>query len=501
MILNLDVSEGFVAERKQLMKIYKTALLVLSCMLACFTSISIIASPDQAIHLIALVPLAFVLSCPLLICTAKLGKESSITFDIVSALLVVRYVITPSLSFWSGYYGELFDTYGNQVLYQSCMSMLIELMAVVILCFILFSRTPQNAVSSKSGEITLVGFSSFYYLLGIVAVIIVIMYGNRLNINFLSISVGSGERIDESLSTSDQLLSQLANSGLTFLFLAFAMKCMHGYEIINKKKYVVFATIAALLFTCVLFGERRSGIVYTCFASVIVLISLFPSYRESIIKAMLIVVIIVVGLMSVYKVSYAFLYESYFAALADTDFDFLGLARSFDAYFGGIGNIAENITYLEKLDLGIENFIFDITRSTFGLNVLLRGFGSTISEIYNSFIYSGAQSTGHLITSASYGAIFVGPIFGSLATLVNIAIAYFLERAFLRVRSIELMYIFSYIYIRFALGIFTSIPPLISLSTRVLFINLIIIYVAKLLNKNGASNYVGMPKMKSINRS
>lgn len=462
------------------------APLVLASAFACFTFISILLSSNSSVRVIALIPLAFALVSPLLAYVIYLNRGTSLTFCIVVILMAVRYVLTPCISYYSGYYEGLVDQVSDRLLLDSCVSLLAELIIVALFSLIAFSSPKYSFSESETKGISLKGSPIFYCAIGVIALLIVIFFGARLNINFLFISASSGERIDETISTSDQLLSQIANSGLTFLFLTLAMHCLKRYEQEEKRKYVAFALIAALIFVCFIFGERRSGIMFACFASAVVLIRLFPGYSKPITKAFCLILIVVIGLMSIYKVSYAFLYGSYIDTLANTDFNLRETARSFDMYFGGLGCVAENHMYLNELDLGLENLVFDVTRSTFGINILLRNSGSTISEIYNSYIYSGAQSTGHLITSASYGSIYLGQAFGSLATLLNIFIASKLEGCFKRSDSVEYLYIFSYVFLRFALGVFTSFPSLWSLVSRVLVINSLIIAASTLLNKKRA---------------
>lgn len=469
------------------MKKKMTVFLMLVSIIACLTFVNILFSSNAGVRFIALIPLAFIFASPLMAYILIQNNGRSITYCIIIALIAIRYVITPFISWYSGYYNDIINRINDQLLYDTCLSLIAELLLVVLFCLVVFSSATSSFSGLKCKEIALNGSPAFYCIIGGVSLLIVLSLGARLNINFVFISANSGERIDESISTLDQLLSQIANSGLTFLFLSFAMFCFNHYEKVQQKEYVVSALVAALILVCFIFGERRSSIMYTAFASAVVLVRLFPRYNKPIMKAFLLILVIVVGLMSIYKVSYAFLYNSYIEALSNSNINLYDLARDFDMYFGGVGSVAENYAYLSKLDLGLENLVFDIARSTFGINVLLKNSGSTVSEIYNSFIYSGLQSTGHLITSTSYGSIILGPIIGSSATLINILIAYKLEICYRRSSSVEYLYILSYVYLRFALGVFTSIPPLWSLVSRVLVINSIIIAAATLINNRKIS--------------
>lgn len=85
-------------------------------------------------------------------------------------------------------------------------------------------------------------------------------------------------------------------------------------------------------------------------------------------------------------------------------------------------------------------------------------------------IYGSKQLTGHLISSAGYGIIYFGPLFFYLNLLANIFFAFLVEYIIRRSKSLEGIFIGTYIYMRLITNVFSHPTPLITLISMILVV-------------------------------
>ena len=175
--------------------------------------------------------------------------------------------------------------------------------------------------------------------------------------------------------------------------------------------------------------------------------------------------------MTIYKQFHAFLYGSYIEALQNTTVD-RGLSPGLlDAYFYGVETIVKNISYGQVANLDFGDMLYDFVRSAFGLHFLFKGDTLLTSQSYNMFIYSGEQATGLLLSSVGYGYIYFGTILSPIFTCINIMLMGGIEKKMRLSDSIEMTYIWAFIFMRFAFGFLGAMPPLINIATQTLLID------------------------------
>ena len=209
---------------------------------------------------------------------------------------------------------------------------------------------------------------------------------------------------------------------------------------------------------------------------------MFPSAQKRINRAIIGAAVFVLIMMTVYKHFNAFLYDSYSEAIENASFNEVFSPGMFDAYFYGINTIVKNINFGEISQLGIFHSLYDLARCTFGLNFCVpRNIGLT-SELYNLYLYGGEQSHGYLLSSIGYGYIYLGIVLAPLFSCINIICLMFFERKMKTATSVEMTYIWAFVFMRFGFGVLGSLPPLVSLITRYLFFSGSIYLLAKKIN-------------------
>ena len=97
-------------------------------------------------------------------------------------------------------------------------------------------------------------------------------------------------------------------------------------------------------------------------------------------------------------------------------------------------------------------------------------------------MYGGYQTHGYLLSSVGYGYIYFGLVLAPVVTFVNVFLLSFIEKRLKNAGSIEMTYIWAFIFMRFGFGILGSLPPLVSLCTRYIFFNGALYLLAKKIN-------------------
>ena len=174
---------------------------------------------------------------------------------------------------------------------------------------------------------------------------------------------------------------------------------------------------------------------------------MFPKYKKSIITLVGLAALLTFLTVTVYKTFYTFdnsvnLIES-LGSLSMNN-----IVELISSYFFGVENIANFIDFSNTTTINVSNFLFDSTRSIVPLNFFMQNLSTSISENYNLHIYSGTQSTGHLINSAVASYSYFGMLLVWLLPALNLIIATVSEKKLYQTRSYEFAFIWTYILIR-----------------------------------------------------
>lgn len=352
----------------------------------------------------------------------------------------------------------------------------------VLVVFIVYFLSFKQEIIVERPKV-LKGSVAVYILFVAIALIVYLTFGRNLHIfEFALKSIGLGERPEEELDSYTLLIRQISSSGLLFSFLLIVDYCRIRYWRTLKSRYVSIALLFSGLMILIITGERRTSQIYTAFCTFWLLAKVFPSYKKRFVIGIVSVTAFVLIMMSVYKHLNAFLYDSYVEAIAQSNFDENFQASMFDAYFYGVKTVSKNIEFGAMSNLSVFNFLYDIARCTFGVNFFVPRSIYLTSEAYNLYMYSGEQTHGYLLSSIGYGYIYFGFLFAPFATFLNVFLLSYFEKKLKKSNSIEMTYIWAFIFMRFGFGFLGSIPPLVSLITRYAFFNGSLYLLARKMN-------------------
>lgn len=395
---------------------------------------------------------------------APMVREKSIRLSVATIILFswLRCAIMPAVGSISRYY--MFLTSYSTVSSTRKAIILMAIEQIVVAVFLLFiTQGKRRDTKPFEPDLKMHGSLPAYLIFIAFAFALFIAIGDTGQVEFFIKSVEGSGRSGDSVDTAARLATSIFKGGLLYLFIIITEKMRQAYERKDRNLYVNIALLGAVLLVGVIVGERRTAQVFTGFCTIWLLVRVFPARKKRVVLTVAAAAGFVLAMMSVYKFFNAFLYDSYFEAFSGARIDLYWLSSTLDSYFHGVRVVARNIGFADIANLGIKNFFFDIGRSTFGLSFLLKGVGMlTTSELFNSSIYGGSQSTGYLFSSVAYGYTYFGFLFAPLITCVNVWIIVKLEGLLRRCRSIEMNYILSYVFVRFAFGVFANPAPLLS---------------------------------------
>lgn len=415
-----------------------------------------------------------------------LTSKMSLTYISFMLLSLVRLVIIPYLSVLSHQFTSLTTYVPNSININSSIFLIVyeSIVCAFFLVFFIIKEKEFNRltyVQKKENNRELLGNKLFYLLIGVFSFFIYSFFGkNLVKINFFIIkSSGIGERLGDNEGLIANIITQIFLSGLIFSFLLLTSFLKKRF---NSEVAYRGSIVAAILNLGFIIGERRSLQIYTAYATLNVLINQFKSKKRKTYVYVVIGLSSLLIIMSLYKFLNVFLYNNYAEAIKNSDFDFSESVRMLNIYFGGVDLTAIPIEMSQNLNIKLGNMFYDLFRSVFGLSFMFKNVGVLTTEIFNSYVYGTFRSSGQLMSSLGYGYLYLGPVLSPLFTILNIRITLFLEKRMLCTKSLEMLYIYSYIFARFFTNIFQVTPPLINMGTTFLFTIGSVYLVSKLIN-------------------
>lgn len=393
-------------------------------------------------------------------------KFSKIVYDVLGLL---RLVIIPAMI--ALFNDSIIDnlplgqSYFNDAVLYMCVEFIIGSLFILILSRIFKQKIETHNNFKLSG-------SPVYYILFSIVVfgIFLISPGARQNISFLIIKTDAMGRGTETTSSLNVLFVMLFQLALALLFLVIAYASYKKYKDNPKIYYVIFPLVIGVINISLIVGERRSYQLYTMIAVLTVVSLLFFKHKRRINIVIISVGIFVLALMTLYKELYVFNYTSYSEALKSTSVGNLRIVDTLQSYFYGPSNIAASIDYLNYYNGSFKQYLFDNIRAIFGINFFVDKQHLITSQLFNQLIYGSKQLTGHLISSAGYGIIYFGPLFFYLNLVANIFFAFLAEFIIRKSKSLEVIFIGTYIYMRLITNVFSHPTPLITLISMILVV-------------------------------
>lgn len=439
-----------------------------------------IAALPSGFKTVAMLPLFFSVGFMFLFPMSFRSASSKITVALVYSLFFMRMVFIPVYGIIDGYFsGEVNSTLAN----YCSMSVGLSLYEFVIVCVILSLAVFNKKSSIAPRSLSLAGNKTIYSIIILVALVLFVTRGR--NMGFFEFGFKSiGGDLERSGDVEEGgILRMLISLGITFFYLLLTSHFAKRYRSTSAQKYVTYSIIIAMVMISIISGERRTSQIYKGFACIWLLIGLYPFYKKKVTSSLVIVAAVVIAGMTLYKQYHAFLYETYAEAL--THARGVGMRTGMlDAYFYGINTISKNLAFADMGHLSITNLLYDFARNTFGINYIVpRGYPLT-SELYNLTLSYGEAETGYLLSSVGYGYAFLGFGLAPVFTCFNVLIMLWLEKAMRSTSSIEMSYIWAFLFMRFSFGFLGSFPPLINLTSRMLLVNGGIVLIATFFNKS-----------------
>ncbi|GAB6680993.1 hypothetical protein BOVMAS27_04610 [Streptococcus uberis] len=455
-------------------------LILFSIMLACFLSffITILNYGNLAngYKLVVLFPVVFGLSV-LLLSRFLFNSDYLVTTFMYLFIQAIRFVIMPVTLSFSGSTGDTsYIHVRTESLKTACLLMILEFIICTFFLVLISSKKVRNRRFVKP---RLTGNIIVYLPFLILATMLYLVFGLRQNLlSFVVIRTNTVERLGDISGTSAVFLRQIIIVALTTIFLLILNYNARKYEDSLKERYSNIAILAAVLMVCIIVGERRSTQIYTAFCCIYCLTQMIPEKRKKIVNIIGSAVAVVLIFMSIYKFAYAFMYSSYFEALSNSTISIGGITRMLQSYFSGPQNVAVALEFSNHGDYGIFNFIYDMMRSTVPFNFLVKDSGIPLSNSFNSYIYSGQFTSGHLLSSVGYGYICFKYFF-FMVMIFNLSLSLFCERKMKQSRSVEFIYLWGYLLMRFAYGINLSTSSLMNTSSIMFITGGLLFLVAK----------------------
>jgi len=435
----------------------------------------------QGFGFITYLPVVFLFFSIILLPQAKVSNRSGkITLYVFLCIQWLRLVVLPLTGVLSGY----FNSYGSHVDESSAqmavLMLIYEAVISFVFCYIFFKYSRRiipatiNGMNLRGNTIVYIGF--------IIVSILLFLATDTNKYHFFALSL-SDERVATTLGNEGSAIDAIIAYGLTFLVILILYYSYKRYVVYKNKRYMYLALLCAAIRLCLISSEGRMTQIYLLGTFLMLLPQLFPDYKSKIIRYIIIMAIAVLGMMTVYKVFYAFLYDSYAEAIRASSFGLYDLATQIDIYFYGIKTVARNIGFCKQSDLTIFHSIYDLLRNTFGLHYVIRGTEYSTVEYYNLYIYSGKSVSGHLFSSLAYGYLYFGALFAPICTCFNLFVSFWTEKMVNRVRSMDIYYITCLLFVRISLSVFSNYVQTWNVVSRTLTIGMLVIGCSSLFTR------------------
>lgn len=396
---------------------------------------------------------------------------------------VIRLIIIPLFIVTTG--DKIIDNLplGYEYFNQAVLLVSIEYIIGSVFLYI-FSRLFFNKNESREGQYYITGSKVFYILfIIIVSGIFLLLPSARESVSFLVIQTDNTGRGTEEASNLAVLVRMLLQLALALSFIITSYLSYKKYKDNPKLQYLIFPLIFGLLNISLIVGERRSLQLYTLIAVLVIISILFKYHSRKINTIILIVGASILILMTLYKELYIFNFTSYSEALAASSTNNVKFVDQIQSYFYGPSNVASAIDYLNYYPGSFKQFLFDNTRAIFGVNLFVNHDHLITSQLFNQLIYGNTQLTGHLISSAGYGYMYFGPLLFYIVLGFNLLLACIFEVILHKTKSLEIMFIGTFIYMRVVASMFGHTTPIITLISSTVIIYAIVIIISAVIKK------------------
>ncbi len=428
---------------------------------------------------ISFLPLVFLIAAIALYIIDARGKNGRITVYIFTTIQWLRSVVLPIIGTYSGY----FTSYGSQVDESNAKtaSLLLVYESLFTFAFCLLIYKGSKIKEKPALNVTALSGNTVVYMLFIAVALFAFIGTGANTFQFFALATDS-DRLSTVRGDEGSPLEAVILYGLTILVVLVLYYCSVKYKEQGKRRYVVFALAVTLFRLCLINSESRLAQVYLVGAFMLMLPKMFEKYSKRIFQSLAVAAILVLGFLTIYKVFYAFNYESYADAIEANPFELTDMSAQLDSYFYGVNTVARNIAFCDQAHLGIGQILWDVLRNTFGLHYLIPNVTTTVQE-YNYYIYSGTQDSGYLFSGVAYGYLYFGGLLAPVCTCFNLAIAFWGEKLLNSIKYLDIYNIVALVFMRLAVMVFANFPQTFNYVSRTCIIGMLVIGGASLFKR------------------
>lgn len=384
-------------------------------------------------------PLLFMLVYLIVYRRVQIKKKMNLFLYVFFFIIIIRYVLLPFLIVYTDYFG------GRSSLPPDKKSFLIAVFLMnyeLVLCSILiYFKTGGKSIRTNTMQLSK-NTNIVYYLFGLVTLFTIIRNPKvLLAINFIVPNFFSVfEEVEYTIIENMLIYAFIIFKQLLFLILT--QKLYFRYIKTNKKKYLSFNFILALLNILIYFGTNRSDLLITAIVSLVTLSKLYGRIVNKYIVIVFLIISVVITVVSVHRNT---------ASISKGQNRLVDITDAFGAYSGSAYNIAIAIEtkkmYPESKK--IKTLLFDIFRPMIGVNIFIKNLDIKYSNIYfNQRIWRHVDRRSQILPMIGQGNLFFGYLFSPILSLFFVNIVFLLNKIKESSKSLELSYFLSLSIVR-----------------------------------------------------
>ncbi len=413
-------------------------------------------------YMIGLLPVTFI-ACYVFLLGSLCKKSMTVT--IVTVCAALRYVLLPLMHSISPVFSFSRITINDiGILNKAIGLMCYELFFVSVFLWIYINRKRKRLLIDDSIDEKIDDKFDLEHnrygivlLFSFIAIASVMFYPQVLSqISFMSIRVNTAQRIGllaAESSSFDSIMKQVFVTAILALYVVGVSSIKRNIYPRNPKSAFGISLFLTLMIIGLIVSEQRSAQVYSAFAGIVLMTQLYPEKKRTITGIIGVFAGVVLAILSVYKVFYAFMYESYADAIANSNYAIGSFTKDLEIYLLGPVTVASSLLFAEVKTIAFTftQLLYDFGRSTIGLSFLLKSAGMTLtSEAYNLYVTNGIAKSGLLLPITGQGYAFFGVILSPVLICLFYAIAIRMENYIKTSRSTYAVFFISYAYIRLA---------------------------------------------------
>lgn len=425
-----------------------------------------------------LLPLAFLIAILFLYLSQKRKLDFSLTVFGYVFLSFLRLVLLPLIGSISGYYNITPSFVNVSSINLGILLMIVEHFTVSIFIFFLnykFSKTSYKHSSIYKLYGSKIGYIAFVFI----AFLLFVFLGRNLNLfSFVFISLDQ-TRVGDIADFDSLWIRSFISYGIDFLYILLIVILKNRFIKFRSKKYYYLSVILSMVMIFIIVGERRSSQIYTAFAVGFILYLFYPKQRKTSIRIVFMTMLITLFFMTIYKSYNAFLYDSYTDVISNLNIDLYKYSSILDSNFFGPNVIGRNLSNSTSSVFSFQQLSYDFFRSIFGLSQLLKSYSYTTTQLYNLTIYNGASTSGYLYSSIAYGYYYFGFVFSYIFSFFSILIAFYLESRMKRTKYIEFAFLWTILFARSIMTIYSEPTTFINYSTRYFVIFMLVVLTSR----------------------